>query len=573
MATSSSYLVSVPKLRGRENYSEWSFAAENFLILEGMAKCIKPEPGAIPEAADDARTKAKLILTVDPSIYVHIKNVSTSKELWEKLRTLFDDSGFTRKISLLRNLISVRLENCSSMTSYVTQIVEAGQKLSGTGFAISDEWIGSIMLAGLSEKYMPMIMAIEHAGMCITTDAIKAKLMDMEPENSDVNNALACFRKQHSQHSKNNKSMARKNGMSTQKSISVKGKQNVKCYNCKLYGHYRNQCENKDESSKKHENENKCSNAFSAVFFNGNFHKNEWYVDSGASSHLTANQDWMIDAYYSGFTKEILVANQSSVPVLSCGNVKIQTSTQECIYDIIVERVLCVPSLRTNLLSVSQLISQGNKVHFTSKGCEILNKQNVLVATASLSNGVYKLDIPTCLLAAAVESPEVWHRRLGHVNSQNLNKMQTAVEGVVFDNKASISKMNCVVCCEGKQSRLPFAHEGNRSTELLNVVHCDICGPMERSSLGGSRYFLLYIDDYSRMTYVYFLKNKSEAFDCFKEYKAKVENLTSKKIKILRSDNGKEFCNNYFDNYLKKMGIVHQNRIHTHLNKMGFVSV
>lgn len=80
MATSSSYLVSVPKLRGRENYSEWSFAAENFLILEGMAKCIKPEPGAIPEAADDARTKAKLILTVDPSIYVHIKNVSTSKE-------------------------------------------------------------------------------------------------------------------------------------------------------------------------------------------------------------------------------------------------------------------------------------------------------------------------------------------------------------------------------------------------------------------------------------------------------------------------------------------------------------
>ncbi|CAD7092634.1 unnamed protein product [Hermetia illucens] len=126
---------------------------------------------------------------------------------------LFDDSGFTRKISLLRNLISIRLENCTSMTAYVTQIVEAGQKLQGTGirlrnctsitayitqiveagqklqgtgFGMNDEWIGSIMLAGLSEKYMPMIMVIEHSGMVITTDSIKGKLMDMEPKDSDA---------------------------------------------------------------------------------------------------------------------------------------------------------------------------------------------------------------------------------------------------------------------------------------------------------------------------------------------------------------------------------------------------
>lgn len=203
---SNNYLVSVPKLKGRENYSDWCFAAENFLVLEGMVKCIKPEPGTIPEATEDARTKAKLILTIDPCIYVHIKNVRTSKELWDKLKALFDDSGFSRKISLLRNLISIRLENSTSMTSYVTQIVEAGQKLAGTGFDISDEWIGSIMLAGLSEKYMPMIMAIEHSGMCISTDAIKSKLIDMEPENTDnTSNALACFRYQHK---KTNKSMA-----------------------------------------------------------------------------------------------------------------------------------------------------------------------------------------------------------------------------------------------------------------------------------------------------------------------------------------------------------------------------
>lgn len=173
------YLVNVPKLKGRENYNEWIFAAENFLILEDKLHCIKPGTGKLIEAADDARTKAKLIMTIDSALYVHIKDVKTSLELWNKLKALFDDSGFTRRISLLRNLISIRLENCVSMQSYVTQIVETGQKLSGTGFNIGDEWIGSLLLAGLTEKFNPMIMAIEHSGIQITTDAIRTKLLDM----------------------------------------------------------------------------------------------------------------------------------------------------------------------------------------------------------------------------------------------------------------------------------------------------------------------------------------------------------------------------------------------------------
>lgn len=65
------------------------------------------------------------------------------------------------------------------MTSYITQIIETGQKLCGTGFAITDEWIGSLLLAGLSDKFKPMIKAIEHSGIEIIADVIKTKLMDM----------------------------------------------------------------------------------------------------------------------------------------------------------------------------------------------------------------------------------------------------------------------------------------------------------------------------------------------------------------------------------------------------------
>ncbi|CAH2109023.1 unnamed protein product [Euphydryas editha] len=136
--------------------------------------------------------------------------------------------------------------------------------------------------------------------------------------------------------------------------------------------------------------------------------------------------------------------------------------------------------------------------------------------------------------------------------------MQNAVEGLTLEGKADISKSVCTVCCEGKQSRLPFPRNGNKSKELLHIIHIDVCGPFNNASIGVSKYFILFVYDYSRMTYIYFIKSKSEALSCFKRYKALVKNQLNKKIKILRSDNGKEFCNKEFNDYLRNAGIIHQ---------------
>ncbi|KAG5879896.1 hypothetical protein JTB14_010414 [Gonioctena quinquepunctata] len=163
------------------------------------------------------------------------------------------------------------------MAGYVNQIVETGQKLRGTGFKIDDEWIGSLLLAGLSEKFSPMIMAIEHSGIAITTDSIKTKLLDME---SDVGHTGSAFA---------TKGFYSSNG-SKQKDGSIgkvkKDLKDVKCYKCKQKGHFKNKCPNPENDSK-----SRSSNAFSAVFLNGSFNKDDWYVDSGASVHLTANKN------------------------------------------------------------------------------------------------------------------------------------------------------------------------------------------------------------------------------------------------------------------------------------------
>lgn len=107
------------------------------LVLESMADAIKAplaETATSVQKAEDMKAKAKLMLTIDASLYFHIKQCATTYDLWRTLKNMFDDSGYSRRISLLRNLISIRPEDCDSMTSYVSQLMETAQKLQGTGF-------------------------------------------------------------------------------------------------------------------------------------------------------------------------------------------------------------------------------------------------------------------------------------------------------------------------------------------------------------------------------------------------------------------------------------------------------
>jgi hypothetical protein len=112
---------------------------------------------------------------------------------------------------------------------------------------------------------------------------------------------------------------------------------------------------------------------------------------------------------------------------------------------------------------------------------------------------------------------------------------------------------------EGKQHRKPFPSDGGmRATKPLEIVHSDVCGPMRTTSLGGARYFVTYIVDFSRKVWVYLLKSKGECLEKFKEFKAFVETQSEHKIKVFRSDNGGEYISKGFKGFLKAHGIEKQ---------------
>lgn len=541
------YMSSVPKLLGRENYDDWAFAVENFMVLEGLSKTLE---GTDTNEENVVKAKAKLVLTLDASLYIHIKEAKTAQELWKKLKSMYADTGFTRKIGLLRTLISLRLENCESMESYVNQVIEASQKLKKTGFKIDDNWVGSLLLAGLPERYAPMIMAIEHSGIDITTDSIKTKLLDMQEE--------------YSSSGKGGKAFAVKFKLKTHNRDSSKYEKddpkdkfaNVQCFRCKKHGHYMNKCPNKHSDSKFSKSSEKVPNAFSAVFMNGNFNDSDWYVDSGASLHLTARKDWLENICFETLPTEIMVANKSTMPIVCSGDVKLTSVVNTGKrHEIIVKNVRYVPKVTTNLLSVNQLIRNGNNVTFDQDSCKIFNKNGELLAEADCVDSVYRLKIQKRSLTTLVDSSvanlavsgDILHRRFH----------EGAVSGLKCNGKIAKSEV-CQVCCEGKQARLSFKKSNNRAESCLEVIHADLCGPMEMFSIGSSRYFLLFEDDYSRMSFIYLLKSKDQALEFFKEFKEYVQNHTGKKIKVLRTDGGGEFCSNAFEKFLRQSGIVHQ---------------
>ena len=112
---------------------------------------------------------------------------------------------------------------------------------------------------------------------------------------------------------------------------------------------------------------------------------------------------------------------------------------------------------------------------------------------------------------------------------------------------------------ECKQTKKPFKKFiPIKSTQKLEIIYSDVCGPIQVESLGGNRYFVTLIDDFTRKTWIYIIKRKSDVFNIFKKYKAYIENQSSRKIKVLRTDGGGEYTSKEFLEFCDEAGIVHE---------------
>ena len=545
-----------------KNYGDWKFWMQNFLIDAGLWRCVSPKEGQTVDPDLDLRALAKINLSLKPCSTRVTKKCQTAKAAWDALRGEYESTALVRLIGLYSSLFKTNFENFPSMQQYVDHILSIAEQLESIGQPFQDNVVGGIILGGLPDQYRPLILGIQGSKQDTTVEFVKSLLLqDSVKELGASTTSVAT----HSAFSMGRSQMSRSHkGMSQMKS-KPKG---PRCFECNRFGHIRSQC----EKVKVKPHKNSANANFGAVSAQTNFSvssvqptsmNDDWYLDSGATVHLTSRLD-LLKNFSSDSSQEVGIANGTKLKSTGMGTLSIPLSTKKTME---ISDVVHVPDLAINLLAVNRIAQEGKTVLFDKKGCRIVNQQvkvnpKSVIGTATEVNGLYRLNCKQSRMFAALSTNSVnlWHRRLGHLNRPSMRLLRSTMSsGVQSEGTATIP---CEVCVKGKQHRKPFKKTGaKRAKHVLGLVHSDICGPMHVSSVGGARYFLTLIDDFTRHSVVYFLKSKTEVLEKFKEYKSLVENQTGKRIKTLRTDNGTEYVNENFLSFLRRCGIRHETTI------------
>jgi len=206
------------------------------------------------------------------------------------------------------------------------------------------------------------------------------------------------------------------------------------------------------------------------------------------------------------------------------------------------------------------LIGKGYKVIFEDDLCHILDTTGQEILKVRMKGKSFSFNpFKEEFFAFSDEAcnTEIWHKRLGHCHLKSMHILKKKELTIGLPSFAD-HLPSCHACQFGKQNRRPFPNSTWRATEKLQLIHTDVLGPQRTPSLAGSRYYVAFIDDFTRMCWIFFLKFKSEVAGVFQKFKNQVENQSGCKIRVLRSYNGKEYTSAEFNLFCEEAGIEHQ---------------
>ena len=329
----------------------------------------------------------------------------------------------------------------------------------------------------------------------------------------------------------------------------------AKCSKCNQLGHEAVICRNKNqvqEADAQVADQEEEDQLFVATCFSSRESNVSWLIDSGCTNHMTHDRSLFKELKPTAITK-VRIGNGNHIPVKGKGTIVISTNSgTKSISD-----VLFVPDIDQNLLSVGQLIEKGFKVFFEDKLCLIQDANGKEIVKAKMRCKSFSFE-PTKEEQAAYSMEEnvteTWHKRLGHCHLSRmlLMKKKELSNGLpVFADHLS----NCHACQFGKQNRKPFPKSTWRASHKLQLIHTDVAGPQRTQSLAGSRYYVIFIDDFSRMCWIFFMKHKSEVAGTFWKFKKMVEKQSGSNIQCIRSNNGREYTSDQFNKFCEESGI------------------
>ena len=299
--------------------------------------------------------------------------------------------------------------------------------------------------------------------------------------------------------------------------------------------------------------------------------QNCWISDTSATDHFTPDLGNLPDSSIYDDSQLVSVGNGQQLPISHIGNAQLYTSS----YLFKLKNILRVPPMASNLLSVNRFCRDNHCAFYFDSNCfHIQDRLTGKPLYKGLSrDGLYPLhglSLPlrcslsvssssaqaVCLHSARAPASDssLWHARFGHPQDRVLSHiLQKSV-----NPSLSVISQFCKHCTQGKMTQLPFSHSNTIASSPLEIVYSDVWGPAPISSINGFRYYVSFIDAYSRFTWFFPLKYKSQVLSSFMHFKNTMENLLGTTIKIFRTDCGGEYSKNSFQSFCSSHGILHQ---------------
>ncbi|KAJ9542388.1 hypothetical protein OSB04_028894 [Centaurea solstitialis] len=299
----------------------------------------------------------------------------------------------------------------------------------------------------------------------------------------------------------------------------------------------------------------------SASDFSDNFQRRQnrhvWYLDSGCSKHMTGRKE-ILHNFKPKFCGSVQFGNEPYAPIVGYGDV-IQDK-------ITIKKVSLVEGLGHNLFSIGQFCDKDLEVGFKKRRCVVKTESGKELLVGTRRRNLYKIDLrdvkaknTLCLLSKASNQQSIlWHRRLSHLNFKGLNKLVIGNLAIGIPDLRFQQDHLCSACQLGKMKRVSHKSKLEHGTEKpLQLIHMDLCGPMRVQSINGKKYVLVMVDDYSRYTWVKFLRSKDEAPEIIISVLKEVQVNLQSQVQKIRSDHGTEFKNKVLGGYLESVGIKH----------------
>ena len=280
---------------------------------------------------------------------------------------------------------------------------------------------------------------------------------------------------------------------------------------------------------------------------------NTWYPDSGASYHVTSNiNNIQNQAAYTG-QDQLYIGNGQGMEILSTGNSVLSSQHKS----FALNNIHYVPAITKNLLSVHKFTLDNNVfIEFHPFFCLVKdNKTGHVLLKGTHKVGLYILhSIHKHHAYLGEKAPtETWHNRLGHPHFRIL---QNTSKNFELPLTHQLSHYVCDACCSSKSHKQPFNICVHKSTRPFELIYSDIWGPAPVTSHFGFQYYVIFVDDFSKYTWLFPLKNKTDVLNTFTEFHKKAERQFSQKICTFQSDWGGEFQS--LNKYLKSYGIHHR---------------